>query len=257
MLFLTYSPSLTSLDYVILQFINKHLEQIPTMPVREIAAQTHTSTASILRFCQKFECSGFTEFKIRTKLYLEQQNSQELSLPNRSEYIRFIQQMDEHGFLAKIEKAVKILMNKELVIFLGSGTSETIAEYGTLYFTNMSVPSLKITDPSNYSPDWFPNGMLSTVCFIVLSISGETHEILDYTQRLVERHATVLTISNSDDSPLAKLGDLNIPYYLTRETIPKNIHKSTKTVEITSQLPALLILETLSRLIHDEKMATN
>lgn len=250
MLFLPNTPPLNDLDYVIYRYITKNIDSISQTSIRELADKTHTSTASVLRFCKKFECTGFSEFKVRLKLW-QKSNIKVSSLnSDPSEYIEFLTRSTDETFQSKINKAAKLLLKKELVLFLGAGTSETIAAYGALYFTNLSIPSLKISDPSNYSPDWFTPKMLSQTGFIILSISGETEEILEYVNHLTTNNARIISITNSNNSRLAQAANINIAYHITRETVSKNSHPSEKMVELTSQIPAIFTIESLAKRIN-------
>lgn len=250
MLFLSKTPTLNDLDYSIYRYINKNINSIAKISIRELAERTHTSTASILRFCKKFDCSGFSEFKIRLKLW--QQSNIKVSALNSdpSEYIDFLTRSTTDEFQFKIKQAAELLLQKELILFLGSGTSETIAGYGALYFTNLSIPSLKISDPSNYSPDWFTHKMLSQTGFIILSISGETEEILDYVHHLTANNASIVSVTNTNNSRLSQASKINISYHITRETVSKNSHPTEKKVELTSQIPAIFTIESLAKKIN-------
>lgn len=50
------------------------------MTIRELADASAVSTTTALRFCKKMHCDGYSEFRIRFKLYLEQ----EQPLPGQS-----------------------------------------------------------------------------------------------------------------------------------------------------------------------------
>lgn len=247
MLFMSNTPELNKLDYSIYRYITDHIDAVSYMSIRELSFATHTSTASILRFCKKFDCVGFSEFKIRLKLYYQSEATISIPSNNPSEYIEFFERSAEPNFQNKLTSAAKLLCQKEFILFLGAGTSETLAAYGALYFTNLSIPALKIADPSNYSPDWFAPQMLDKTGFIILSISGQTREIIDYTNHLTTKNTDIISISNDDNSPLAQISKLNIAYHIARETVAKNRHDSEKTVELTSQIPVIYIIESLAK----------
>ena len=46
-------------------FIIKHRESVSYMTIRELAAQAGVSTTTVLRFCRKMHCDGWSEFRIR------------------------------------------------------------------------------------------------------------------------------------------------------------------------------------------------
>ncbi|KAF1304520.1 MurR/RpiR family transcriptional regulator [Enterococcus saccharolyticus] len=247
MLFLDYIPELTPLEMDIYHFIAHHLERTATMKIKELAMLTHTSPTSITRFCKKFECASFSEFKIKLRMYTDSLKKSKIADADETSYIDFLQRVNQEFLKNKIEQAVHLLQQKSLVLFLGSGSSETIAEYGSLYFSNLSKTALKISDPSNYPIEWFPEDIAAKTCVIVLSISGETEEMIRYLQRLNQKDCTIIAITNTENSPISKLSHITIPYFIERETIYKTSGNQDKTIELTSQLPALFLIEKIAK----------
>ncbi|MFQ7798363.1 MAG: SIS domain-containing protein [Coprobacillus cateniformis] len=58
----------------------------------------------------------------------------------------------------------------------------------------------------------------SKICVIVLSVSGETEEIIEYLQHFKRTNSSIICITNSTKSTIAKLSDVCIPYYITEES---------------------------------------
>lgn len=250
MLFLTHTPKLNDLDLQIFNYINENMALVPYLPIRTLAKKTHSSTASILRFCHKFECEGYGEFKVRLKLYLANTSHYAPKESHVQEYIAFLKSTQNEAFKDRLTSAVELLKGKDLVLFLGAGTSEAIGGYGALYFSNLSIPALKISDPSNYPSSMFSSIFLKQTVFIVTSVSGETKEVIEYMEHLKAAHATIISICSADRSTIAQLANVNIPYQITRETVQKNFRDPEKETEITTQLPALYILEKLAQSVH-------
>ena len=65
--------SFNELETAIYQYICQNGEKVVYMRIRELADETHVSTATIQRFCKKINCDGFSEFKIKLKMYLKQE----------------------------------------------------------------------------------------------------------------------------------------------------------------------------------------
>ena len=49
----------------IYQYVIKNTDAVLKMKVRDLANATFVSTATLVRFCQKLGCEGFTEFKTK------------------------------------------------------------------------------------------------------------------------------------------------------------------------------------------------
>lgn len=69
MLFLPYNISLKNTEIDIYNYIINNLNQVGLMRIRELADATHVSSSTILRFCRKFECTGYAEFRLRLQAY--------------------------------------------------------------------------------------------------------------------------------------------------------------------------------------------
>lgn len=253
MLFLDYIPELNPLEYDIYHYITNNLKTVTYMRIRDLADETHTSTASILRFSHKFECSGFSEFKVKLQLYFQSLGQAKIADIDETQHIHFLERVNEPFLDKKIATAVSILAKKKLVLFIGSGSSEPIATYGSLYFTNLSQTALRIEDPSNYPIEWFPDEILEYTCVIALSVTGETKEIIHYVKRLNTKRCSIISITNNDSSTLGRMSDLNIPYNINRETIYKTSTNLDKTIELTSQLPALFLIEKIAKRLRLQK----
>lgn len=77
---------------------------------------------------------------------------------------------------------------------------------------------------------------------IVLSESGSTYQTLRLANQLKQKGSRLLAITNKPDSPLTKLADCSISYY-----VPQLMANGTN---ITTQIPVVYILEILARKLY-------
>ncbi|KAF1304522.1 MurR/RpiR family transcriptional regulator [Enterococcus saccharolyticus] len=240
MLFLNYTPELSQIDLEIYKYIATHIDQVIYMRIRELAEKTHTSTASILRFCKKFECEGFSEFKIKLQMYNETINqSQKVRAVDESAFINFIHRTSEERFQDTLHEAAKILAEKEMVLFIGAGSSNIIASYGAMYFSSIFQMAFHIEDPSNHPIEFFRSAIAEKACIIALSVGGESSDIINYLNHFIAHKSAIISITNSANSTIAKLSDINLAYYISTER--------KGTTDITSQVPALYTIEYLAK----------
>ena len=110
------------------------------------------------------------------------------------------------------------------------------AKYGARFFSNVGKFSNHIDDP------YFPvtNDMARNALAIVLSVSGETEEILRFASQFSLHRCKVMSITSHEHSRLAKLADFNLPGTFRKRA-------SAASVDITTQIPVIYILETLGR----------
>ena len=64
--------SLNNLELSLYEYIMKNNKKVIYMRIRELADEAHVSTTTILRFCKKLNCEGFSEFKVKFKMYIEE-----------------------------------------------------------------------------------------------------------------------------------------------------------------------------------------
>ncbi|SAZ18114.1 RpiR family phosphosugar-binding transcriptional regulator (fragment) [Citrobacter amalonaticus] len=69
--------SLNNIEMLVYNYVIKNRDKVMYMTIRELAEAAGVSTTTVLRFCRKFNCEGYSEFRVRFKLYLEQNEPQQ------------------------------------------------------------------------------------------------------------------------------------------------------------------------------------
>lgn len=227
--------SLNNLEMMVYNFVVKNRDKVMYMTIRELADAAGVSTTTVLRFCRKMHCEGYSEFRVRFKLYLEQNEPQQANF-GASEIISFFRSVNNDEFDALLDRATDIILQSERIIFVGAGTSGALAKYGARFFSNVGKFSNHIDDP------YFPvtNDMAKNALAIVLSVSGETEEILRFASQFSLHHCKVLSVTSHENSSLAKLADFNLSWHIPQTRIAG-------VYDITTQIPVIYILETLGR----------
>lgn len=206
------------------------------MRIRELSDQTHVSTSSILRFCRKLNCDGFSEFKVKLKLFLDR-NEQE-NLKSTKYYLsEFLERTMKGNFESHIQKMAELVLQTDKIIFVGTGSSGILAEYGARYFSSLGKFSSYIKDP------FYPinSKELKNSTSIILSVSGETDFTLNLANQLKMEGSNIVSITNNKNCQLAKISDINIAYYVTEVFLGDS--------NITSQMPVMYILEESAHII--------
>ena len=90
------------------------------MRIRELAQFTHVSTSTILRFCRKFNCQGFPEFKIRLQYYLDdiKKHKEPIQKYDETVFIDFLSKSMSKDFHQNIHDACEILLKSEFLFLL-------------------------------------------------------------------------------------------------------------------------------------------
>ncbi len=224
------------LEMILYNFITKNSDKVIYMRIRELSDQTHVSTSSILRFCRKLNCDGFSEFKVKLKLYLDR-NERE-NLKSTQYYLsEFLERTMKGNLEFHIQKMAELVLSTEKIIFVGTGSSGILAEYGARYFSSLGKFSSFIKDP------FYPinSKELKNSTSIILSVSGETDFTLNLANQLKVEGSNIISITNSKNCQLAKISDINIAYYVTEVYLGDS--------NITSQMPVMYILEESAHII--------
>lgn len=222
-------------DLEIYKYVLANEQDVTYMSIRQLAKATCVSTSTVLRFCEKSGCEGYSEFKERLKEYL---NHRTLMKPgdDTKEILDYFNGTYTDAFEETIADSVHMIDSARLVIFVGMGASGLLAQYGARYFSNVGKFALSISD-SGYP---FPSEMGANTLILALSVSGESTRLVQQLKECQSRHAKLLAIVNDASSTVGRMADFCISYNL-REL------RSENDCNLTSQVPVMFIIETLAR----------
>ena len=139
--------SLNELEMLVYQYVMEHRSAVPYMRIRELATEAHVSTTTVLHFCKKMGCEGFSQFKWTLK---EEggTNARDKDIPDSlSELQTFFWRVGTPAYQEKLENAVAIIARMERIFMVGIGNSGSIASYSARYFSNLGKFALCVSDP--------------------------------------------------------------------------------------------------------------
>lgn len=229
--------SFNELETSLYNYICQHSEKVAYMRIRELADETHVSTATILRFCRKLNCEGFSEFKVMLKIHIGE-NKKTILKSSEHSVTEFFERTLNGNIEDNMKKAASLVTKADSVIFIGIGSSGILAEYGARYFSSLGAFSMYIKDPSFPIHSKFRHNSVT----IALSVSGESHFTITHLNQLKQDGSKIISITNNKHSTIAKISDINIPYYVTEEWL--------ENANITTQIPVMYILESMAREIY-------
>ena len=119
--------SLNETEAYVYNYVVKNTKKVLNESIRELANDTHVSTATIMRFCKKMGCEGFTELKYRLKESEEMQETKEDNVADQFGY--FIEKIKSSDYLDSIHRAAEIIKQSDLILTLGIGTTGDFAKY--------------------------------------------------------------------------------------------------------------------------------
>lgn len=224
-------------DIRIYKYIVSNLDKIQYMTIRELAKGLQVSTSTILRFCNKNNFDKYSEFKNA----LKKESALQTACPpmeDLQELSDFFARANSSAFEEKLSFAVDVLRKADLIIFIGMGSSGTLARYGARYFSNMGHFAVGLED-ALYPIEFFHWKNTAVIAF---SESGETKKLIESINQFKKKKCSVLSITNSPLSTLAKLSDWNLSYSLNTKRMNGGYNE-------TTQVPVIFVIEALAKRI--------
>lgn len=227
--------TLNDIETSIYNYVIKHAEAVETMPIRELATHAHVSTASVLRFAEKMGFDGYSElrFALKQDRKNKEQEAQATSYDASVPLADFFSKVNSTDFNKLIDSAMDLIVKVPLVMFFGLGGGNSLAQYGARFWSNAGKMSLPVFDPFQPFPNSSP--LPKDTVLVVLSVSGETHEVLDLVNKVKPEAVKVIAVTNSGNSTLAKMADLSISYFM-----PEIKHAD---LNLTTQVPVVYLIE--------------
>lgn len=237
------SSNLTPVEKDIFSYIIKNPKQVSQMRVKDLADSVHVAQSSVIKFIHKMKFNSFYELKAYLKqnitpLNINESKSDNLlgdfnadCLPNDMDSI--------------IDSMAECLIKCQFVYCVGLSSSGILANYAKHQLSIVGCTAILIDDP--FSPFFSMPNLSQDCAVIIFSVSGKTKELLNLTNRLVEGHINIISVTNGSNNPLAERSTINFPYRVEKVRI--NL-----TSEISSQLPVLFMIELLSKKIYQSKL---
>lgn len=241
MLFLKEDINLKPIEKEIYNYIQNNLDKVIYMRIRDLANATFVSTSTILRFCQKFKCQGYADF--RMKLFDYHRNMKlNFVENNQMDVLKILKEVDLKKYDEDIYEAINIILECDLLFFVGIGISGIMAEYGSVLFSSLYTFSSVIKDPKN-SPVYLADEKDNiNSCLIVISLQKENQEVIEYIHKMQKQNLKIISIINGNQGEISNLSDLVI-----RINSNERIFES---LSIQSQIPVIHILEKVARQIY-------
>lgn len=211
-------------ERTIATYLLQHSRLLPSMTTRQLARETYTSSAAIVRFCQKLGFGGYTEFRVeflaQMMKYLEQPYGVELSVTNQDSVHSILdkvtrleidalqetyQMLDAKEFVrafAILQKTQHIdfyAMDNNLDIANMAASSFIIANKCSTVHTAMTMQYLQATGAPKEHVGFF------------ISRTGENRMLIDIAHLLKLRGNPFLLITANQESTLASLADVVFP----------------------------------------------
>lgn len=226
--------SLNETEAKIYRYVIDHIDDIYSLGVRELANDTFTSTATVIRMYKKLGCTSFDQFKQVLISYFHNDkfslSSEKRSLSKMMDYF-MSEEFDEN-----ILNGADFVQAADYITVFGVGNSAYIAGYGARYLSNVGCYAMAVTD-MKYPPMLISN---ERHLIIVVSESGESKDLINQLKFYKNGKSKILVITAAAHSTVATYGDLVIHYEAEKLVLPQ-------TYSLTSEMAVVYIFERMGR----------
>lgn len=235
-------PNLTKSEKKVALYINQHFDQILYLSIGDLASQCEVGETTVLRFCKHLGFSGYYEFKQRAiilneknKMRIESDENQ--TIKNINTMVReTIQLLND----TQLEKVAKEIIASETVYVFGSGFSGLTAKAARMRLTSFGYKCIVADD--KYLQVLSANMISKNDIALGLSISGENSSTVETIGLAKQNGAKIITITNYEESSLAKLGDIVLL------TAGQEMGREGST--LVTEMSQLIVLEALFEKLH-------
>ena len=215
----THYGSMTQVQKRIAAFIISTPEFVVKGSISDLARATNVkSEASIVRFYRTMGFDGYKDFKIQLAQELVGQifyrSSEDIKITDSiaeikrkifSGAVSCATECMHQNDVDVYEKAADLILNARGVILLGYGAASAIAHYAHFRLLELGINAHFSPDPHMNAPILaHPTPGDLIICF---SESGKTLDLVRPLQQIPPNTCKILSITNSEDSPLATLSD--------------------------------------------------
>ncbi|WOW47118.1 MurR/RpiR family transcriptional regulator [Clostridioides difficile] len=237
---------LTEVDKKIADYILNNTEAISKLSVSELASNSKTSTASIVRFSRKMGYSGFGDLKIEIAkdlmgkeneyTYVDENYDCNIDSVINKITNKNIETINQTRLLNEkdiIKEAVEQIIKAKNVYIFGVGGSALVA-------LDLQMKLLRINKQAFTSLDSHTQLMVSSNVdkediSIAISYSGESKEVIKSIENAKLKGCKVICMTKYSDNHLSKISDLKL--------VVPNIEKRLREGAISSRIAMLTLID--------------
>lgn len=215
-------PTMTRVERTVAEYVEPRLNAVKGMSIKQLAQNSRTSEASVLRFCKTLGYRGYRDFILnlsaalgsmeessRQSRYTDIRPGDELatiienvSFNNRRSIEDTLTVLDK----AQVARAVALLCASPRVDWYGLGASGLVCQDAQQKFMRINRRWQAYTD--GHSMRTAASILCPWDAAVLISNSGTTAEILDTLELVRGAGAKVIAITRYSKSPLARAADV-------------------------------------------------
>ena len=202
----TQVNSLNETEAQVYNYIMMNKDKVMNASIRELARDTHVSTATVIRFCKKMGCSGFLESKYKLKDH------------------KHTQSINAKQYQEAIQRAVEIIQSADNLFVLGLRHYADCSKYIACLFSHIGYYCYGFVD--TFYPARDVSEGETSVIMIIYEKSLE-NQIFEEIRKFKSKHYQVILLSSENVGAMEYLcddviyvADGNVKYGLLTSSVP-------------------------------------
>ncbi|MDD6135337.1 MAG: MurR/RpiR family transcriptional regulator [Selenomonadaceae bacterium] len=211
-------------EAMIADYLLANFRMLPGMSTRQLAKETFTSSAAIVRFSQKLGFGGYTEFRVKflaeMMQYVERPHGKELMMTDRDSVHSILDKVtsieidalkDTRSMLEPSDfvRALALLNKTEHVDFYATDNNLDIANMAASSF--IMANKCSTVHPAMTMQYLQATGSFKDHVAVFISRTGENRMLLDIGHLLKLRGNPIIVVTASPRSSLASVADVVFP----------------------------------------------
>lgn len=237
-----YIQVLNNNEKEIYNYLIRHMDEIKSDTIRELAAKLYISPATFIRFLKKIGISGYSDFiailKYTEKVIDDNHNPFVVSQHKyRIEYLKNINESIRVLDIEKVKQIVQLLYDKPRLIVMARGMNKSIAHYFEYIYTGLGF---EVIFPEDYyfRKMWL-NSIRNTDLVFFFTYGGEDEQLIKNIEELnVKSKATVVSITSANNNTIQNLSHINL--YMFADYIQY------EGIDMTSRIAIIGIIELIA-----------
>lgn len=214
------ASQLTEREHDIRSYFLSHPEHIAGMSCRDIGEATYTSASSVTRFCQKFGCKGYPDFKVRFLSDVKGgqilDDSASVQISERENMVTLLEKVSgvqtqaleatrKALSLSQLLRIQKLLLEHPYIDFYAYDTNIHLARYASSQFFHAGkiAAAYSETDIQVLNTLIAPEGHLA----VLISHTGKNFKLIELARLLRRNKTKTIIITSGRETTLGKMAD--------------------------------------------------
>lgn len=234
---------LTENDLHIINIIRQNIDQISDMKIHDLSKLTHTSISTIHRLVKKMGFEGYSNFKFYLKM---DTNTSPTQFTNADTIVEDVQRTVEHLEMFDYQPLNELIEAAPFIYIFGTGMAQqNVAREAQRHMLSISKRAIVINDETELR--LAINQMSYDDLLFVISLSGETKNLIEPIQLIKARELLYVSITTLHDNYIAKHAAFNI--YVNSPPI-----QFFNNTEYYSFTPYYVVFDFIARTYHNYKI---